>query len=225
MWIKAVFTTEAQKGKANGAHRHRHRHRRWPPAQEASEEAVETSGPPGQAEPGPLLPPAGHREEQRRRLDLRGKHSSRERSRRRNRGGRSGKGKQRRILGNIDLQSKEILARHKLKAEGPKGAKAAPPPPAPEEPERADARRPEVVPPTPMPPPAAKEPEAGPRSTSNILRVKPFPEGTTKELKIKLVKVESGDRETFIASEVEEKRIRLSDLTIENSGAEIIRAC
>ncbi|XP_067882983.1 lysine-specific demethylase 6B-like isoform X2 [Heterodontus francisci] len=171
-------------------------------------------------------PPAAQREEgrpqgQHRRPKHRSKHSSRDRSRRRNRGSKSGKGKQRRILGNIDLQSKEIQAREKVKAEVPKVSKPAPPPSA-EEPEWAEARRAEP------PAPAGKDPDAGGRSAlgaSNILRVKPFPEGTTKELKIKLIKVESGDRETFIASEVEERRIRLSDLTIESSGADVIRAC
>ncbi|XP_072351018.1 uncharacterized protein, partial [Scyliorhinus torazame] len=170
-------------------------------------------------------PPAPQREEGRPRdRHRRRKHSNRDRSRRRNRSSKSGKGKLRRVLGNIDLQSKEIQAREKVKAEGPKGAKPAPPPAA-EEPERAEARKTE--PPAPPPPPP-KEPEPGPRSVlgpSNILRVKPFPEGTTKELKIKLVKVESSDRDTFIASEVEEKRIRLSELTIGNSGAEVVRAC
>ncbi|XP_078389941.1 lysine-specific demethylase 6B-like isoform X2 [Cetorhinus maximus] len=185
-----------------------------------------TSGKPSEAgrAPSPAPPPAATQREEGRPQEQhrRRKHSNRDRSRRRNRSSKSGKGKQRRVLGNIDLQSKEILARDKVKGEGPKGTKPTPPPAA-EEPERVEARRTEVP-----PSPATKELEPGARSVlgpSNILRVKPFPEGTTKELKIKLVKVESGDRETFIASEVEEKRIRLSDLTIENSGADIIRAC
>ncbi|GCC43184.1 hypothetical protein chiPu_0026991 [Chiloscyllium punctatum] len=225
MWIKAVFTTtEAQKGAPDSAHRW---HRGG--SGKAGEPAAALAPP----EPGllPHRPSPGER-----RHEPRGKAPSRERRRR---GGRSAKGKQRCVLGNIDLQSKEILARHKLRSEGPRGTKSAAPNPAsPEEPGRAGTRRPEPVPP---PNPTAsttttsttttstttvtKEPEAGPKATSNVLRVKPFPEGTTKELKIKLVKVESGDRETFIASEVDEKRIRLSDLTIENSGAEVVRAC
>ncbi|XP_060678749.1 lysine-specific demethylase 6B-like isoform X2 [Hemiscyllium ocellatum] len=227
MWIKAVFTTtEAQKGVSDAAHR-------W--HRGGSGKTGEPAA--ALAPPEPGLPP--HRPSPgERRHEPRGKAPSRERRRR---GGRSAKGKQRCVLGNIDLQSKEILARHKLRSEGPRGAKSAAPSPAsPEEPGRAGTRRPEPVPPpnptastttttttstTTSTTTATKEPEAGPKATSNVLRVKPFPEGTTKELKIKLVKVESGDRETFIASEVDEKRIRLSDLTIENSGAEVVRAC
>uniref|UniRef100_UPI00398F6080 lysine-specific demethylase 6B isoform X2 n=1 Tax=Pristiophorus japonicus TaxID=55135 RepID=UPI00398F6080 len=269
MWIKAVFTTEAQKGagerdRRRRQHRHRHRHRPPPPPRPPAEEpeakrpGAEPEAPPTpepartcengpgahrhtvkakEAEASPAAtttmtpPPPSPREEARRRdrrPKHRGKHSAHDRShRRRSRAGKSGKSKQRRILGNIDLQSKEIQAREKLKTEGPKPPKPAPPPPppplpTPEEPERAEARRPE------QPAPASKEPEASGRSSlgpSDVLRVKSFPEGTTKELKIKLVKVESGDRETFIASEVEERRIRLSELTIDSCGADIIRAC
>lgn len=46
-----------------------------------------------------------------------------------------------------------------------------------------------------------------------------------KELKIRLIKVESGDGETFIASEVEEKRIPPEEIGIENTASEIIRSC
>ncbi|XP_072114347.1 lysine-specific demethylase 6B-like isoform X3 [Mobula birostris] len=146
-----------------------------------------------------------------------GKHSARDRGRR---SSKSGKGKQRRILGNIDLQSKEIQAREKGKAEGAKPSR--PSAPILEEPERAEGKRAEPA------APASRESDAGSRTSlgpSDILRVKSFPEGTTKELKIKLVKVESGDRETFIASEVEDRRPRLSELTIESPGADIITAC
>ncbi|XP_061566505.1 lysine-specific demethylase 6B [Cololabis saira] len=59
----------------------------------------------------------------------------------------------------------------------------------------------------------------------DFLKLKAVSDGPPKELKIRLIKVESGDRETFIASEVEEKRIPLQDITIENSASEIIRSC
>ncbi|CDQ91053.1 unnamed protein product [Oncorhynchus mykiss] len=56
-------------------------------------------------------------------------------------------------------------------------------------------------------------------------RLKALSDGPPKELKIRLIKVESGDRETFIASEVEEKRTPLEEISIENTAAEVIRAC
>lgn len=46
-----------------------------------------------------------------------------------------------------------------------------------------------------------------------------------KELKIHLVKLKISGKETFIASEFEQKRISLKELSINNSAAEIIRAC
>nr|XP_046183953.1 lysine-specific demethylase 6B isoform X3 [Oncorhynchus gorbuscha] len=55
--------------------------------------------------------------------------------------------------------------------------------------------------------------------------LKALSDGPPKELKIRLIKVESGDRETFIASEVEEKRTPLEEISIENTAAEVIRAC
>ncbi|KAK3567634.1 hypothetical protein QTP86_020425 [Hemibagrus guttatus] len=56
-------------------------------------------------------------------------------------------------------------------------------------------------------------------------KLKALTDGPPKELKIRLIKVESGDRETFIASEVEEKRIPLGEITIKNTASEIIRSC
>uniref|UniRef100_A0A8C7Q199 Lysine-specific demethylase 6B n=1 Tax=Oncorhynchus mykiss TaxID=8022 RepID=A0A8C7Q199_ONCMY len=50
-------------------------------------------------------------------------------------------------------------------------------------------------------------------------------DGPPKELKIRLIKVESGDRETFIASEVEEKGTSLEEININNTASEVIRAC
>ncbi|XP_048885473.1 lysine-specific demethylase 6B isoform X3 [Brienomyrus brachyistius] len=60
---------------------------------------------------------------------------------------------------------------------------------------------------------------------ADLLKLKALSDGPPKELKIRLIKVESGDRETFIASEVEEKRIPLSEITIKNTAAEVVRAC
>ncbi|KAM9335904.1 uncharacterized protein kdm6ba isoform 2-T5 [Symphorus nematophorus] len=61
--------------------------------------------------------------------------------------------------------------------------------------------------------------------STDFLKLKALSDGPPKELKIRLIKVESGDRETFIASEVEEKRIPLEEISIKNSASEIIRAC
>ncbi|KAJ8389323.1 hypothetical protein AAFF_G00121880 [Aldrovandia affinis] len=60
---------------------------------------------------------------------------------------------------------------------------------------------------------------------ADFLKLKALSDGPPKELKIRLIKVESGDRETFIASEVEEKRIPLGEISIKNTAAEVIRAC
>ncbi|XP_056156120.1 lysine-specific demethylase 6B isoform X2 [Lampris incognitus] len=61
--------------------------------------------------------------------------------------------------------------------------------------------------------------------SADFLKLKALSDGPPKELKIRLIKVESGDRETFIASEVEEKRIPLEEIGIKNTASEIIRAC
>ncbi|XP_055054194.2 uncharacterized protein kdm6ba isoform X1 [Misgurnus anguillicaudatus] len=61
--------------------------------------------------------------------------------------------------------------------------------------------------------------------SDDLQKLKALTDGPPKELKIRLIKVESGDRETFIASEVEEKRIPLEDISIKNTASEIIRAC
>ncbi|XP_053717189.1 lysine-specific demethylase 6B isoform X1 [Synchiropus splendidus] len=61
--------------------------------------------------------------------------------------------------------------------------------------------------------------------STDFLKLKALSDGPPKELKIRLIKVESGDRETFIASEVEEKRIPLEDISIKNTAGEIIRSC
>uniref|UniRef100_A0A1A8S3C5 [histone H3]-trimethyl-L-lysine(27) demethylase n=1 Tax=Nothobranchius rachovii TaxID=451742 RepID=A0A1A8S3C5_9TELE len=61
--------------------------------------------------------------------------------------------------------------------------------------------------------------------STDLLKLKALSDGPPKELKIRLIKVESGDRETFIASEVEEKRIPLKEISIKNTASEIIRSC
>ncbi|KAA8582522.1 hypothetical protein FQN60_006193 [Etheostoma spectabile] len=61
--------------------------------------------------------------------------------------------------------------------------------------------------------------------STDFLKLKALSDGPPKELKIRLIKVESGDRETFIASEVEEKRIPLEEINITNTASEIIRSC
>ncbi|XP_023256410.1 lysine-specific demethylase 6B-like [Seriola lalandi dorsalis] len=67
--------------------------------------------------------------------------------------------------------------------------------------------------------------ESGPLGSTDFLKLKALSDGPPKELKIRLIKVESGDRETFIASEVEEKRIPLEEISIKNTASEIIRSC
>ncbi|XP_056140185.1 uncharacterized protein LOC130116288 [Lampris incognitus] len=57
------------------------------------------------------------------------------------------------------------------------------------------------------------------------LKLKALAMGLSKELKIHLIKVERGVRDTFIASEVEERRIPLSKISIENTASEVVRAC
>lgn len=61
--------------------------------------------------------------------------------------------------------------------------------------------------------------------SEDLQKLKALTDGPPKELKIRLIKVESGDRETFIASEVEERRIPLEEITIKNTASEIIRSC
>ncbi|KAM9834037.1 lysine-specific demethylase 6B-like [Syngnathus typhle] len=62
-------------------------------------------------------------------------------------------------------------------------------------------------------------------SSPDLLKLKALSDGPPKELKIRLIKVESGDRESFIASGVEDKRIPLERISIKNTAAEIIRSC
>ncbi|XP_043106279.1 lysine (K)-specific demethylase 6B, b [Puntigrus tetrazona] len=59
----------------------------------------------------------------------------------------------------------------------------------------------------------------------NLLNLKELSKIPLKELKICLVKVESGGRQTFIASEIEQKTMPLSAINIKNKADEVIRAC
>uniref|UniRef100_A0A8C9NXF5 [histone H3]-trimethyl-L-lysine(27) demethylase n=1 Tax=Spermophilus dauricus TaxID=99837 RepID=A0A8C9NXF5_SPEDA len=61
-------------------------------------------------------------------------------------------------------------------------------------------------------------------SRADMLKLRSLSEGPPKELKIRLIKVESGDKETFIASEVEERRLRMADLTISHCAADVVRS-
>ncbi|XP_078526583.1 lysine-specific demethylase 6B isoform X2 [Lissotriton helveticus] len=141
-------------------------------------------------------------------------------SSRRHKGNKSRKEKNRKILGNLDLQSKEIQSRENTKTES--GAKAVKPA------STSERLKTEIVKKEESPPAPPKEISNTTTSTTTVcadlLKMRSFMGGPPKELKIRLIKVESGNRETFIASEVEEKRIALVDLTIKNSAAEIVRA-
>ncbi|KAK5876051.1 hypothetical protein CesoFtcFv8_027059 [Champsocephalus esox] len=124
--------------------------------------------------------------------------------------------KDRRILGDLNLQSKDGSEKNldhydteKTKADGASGTGSAS---EGEGPERSSEDR--------------KDSESGSSlGSTDFLKLKALSDGPPKELKIRLIKVESGDRETFMASEVEEKRIPLEEITIKNSASEIIRSC
>ncbi|XP_060911621.1 lysine (K)-specific demethylase 6B, b isoform X1 [Labrus mixtus] len=66
-----------------------------------------------------------------------------------------------------------------------------------------------------------------PRSSAPVdpLKLKALSMGLCKELKILLFKLESAGRQTYNLSELEAKRIPLSKISIENTAAEVIRAC
>ncbi|TFJ96662.1 putative sulfate transporter 3.3 [Platysternon megacephalum] len=133
--------------------------------------------------------------------------------RRLRREGKAPKEKNRQVLGNLDPQCTDCQARENG-AQGEAGNAGKPPPPAGPPPERR--------------PPARKEEGPGPGPAgvcpADLLKLRSFTEGPPKELKIRLIKVESGDKETFIASEVEERRLPLAELTIAHSAADVVRA-
>ncbi|XP_028278039.1 uncharacterized protein LOC114446584 [Parambassis ranga] len=57
------------------------------------------------------------------------------------------------------------------------------------------------------------------------LKLKALSMGLSKELRILLIKMESDGRQTFNISELEEQRIPLSKISINNTATEVIRAC
>lgn len=71
--------------------------------------------------------------------------------------------------------------------------------------------------------PASKAPCSG--TLVDPLKLKALSMGLSKELKILLVKVKSGGRQTFNISEVEEQRIPLCKISITNTASEVVRAC
>ncbi|XP_071389069.1 uncharacterized protein kdm6ba isoform X2 [Centroberyx affinis] len=133
--------------------------------------------------------------------------------------------KDRRILGDLDLQSKEVREKNRARSDSEKKKrKEASSAGSTSEGEHAEwtsqssGERSSGC---------KKDTESSGSSLGSMdfLKLKALSDGPPKELKIRLIKVESGDRETFIASEVEEKRIPLEDICIKNTASEIIRAC
>ncbi|XP_037615609.1 lysine-specific demethylase 6B [Sebastes umbrosus] len=132
--------------------------------------------------------------------------------------------KDRRILGDLNLQSKEgsdkswsHYDKDKTKRKEASGAGSASEGEHAEWTSRSSGERSSED---------KKDSESGSSlGSTDFLKLKALSDGPPKELKIRLIKVESGDRETFIASEVEEKRIPLEEITIKNSASEIIRSC
>ncbi|XP_067112740.1 lysine-specific demethylase 6B-like [Osmerus mordax] len=74
-------------------------------------------------------------------------------------------------------------------------------------------------------PPAPLRRTPCPLAPADFLKLKALSLGPPKELKIRLIKVESGDRETFMASEIERPRIPLAETSIKHPASDIIRAC
>lgn len=135
------------------------------------------------------------------------------------------KEKSRRVLGNLDLQSEEIQGREKARPDLGGASKAKPPTAPGPPPVPAPSAQP-TPPAAPAPGKKAREEAPGPPGVSraDMLKLRSLSEGPPKELKIRLIKVESGDKETFIASEVEERRLRMADLTISHCAADVVRA-
>lgn len=74
---------------------------------------------------------------------------------------------------------------------------------------------------------ATKPTSSPPRSKAPVdpLRLKALSMGLSKELKIILVKMDCAGRQTFNISELEERRIPLSEIDIQNTATEVISAC
>ncbi|XP_014851026.1 PREDICTED: lysine-specific demethylase 6B-like [Poecilia mexicana] len=71
--------------------------------------------------------------------------------------------------------------------------------------------------------PASKPPCS--KGPVDPLKLKALSMGLSKELKVVLIKMDSAGRQTFNISELEEPRIPMSELTIVNTAAEVVRAC
>ncbi|CDQ70707.1 unnamed protein product [Oncorhynchus mykiss] len=133
--------------------------------------------------------------------------------------------KSRPIPGNLGLQSKDIQGQKDKAHTGntEQGAQST------EERCMATANStintPSTATPTPAPPAAPVRRTPCPLAAADFLKLKALSMGPPKELKIRLIKVESADRETFIASEVEEHRIPLGEVSIRHTASEVIRAC
>lgn len=121
----------------------------------------------------------------------------------RHKDGKSHKEKDRRILGDLNLQSKERAEKNRSHHGSDKKKRRMASTSTGEE----------------------KSDSGSSLGPTDFLKLKALSDGPPKELKIRLIKVESGDRETFIASEVEEKRIPLEEIGIKNTASEIIRSC
>ncbi|KAM9312492.1 lysine-specific demethylase 6B [Gastrophryne carolinensis] len=145
-----------------------------------------------------------------RKKDKRHRKTRKDRSRRAKES-RSRKDKERQVLGNLDLQSQcrdtPKSSKQGRKAEG--GRRGT------EDHHQSSS---------PAAPASAPTSASHGTPSSDLLKMRSLMEGPPKELKIRLIKVESGDRETFIASEVEEKRLHASELTINHTATEIIKA-
>ncbi|XP_041444897.1 lysine-specific demethylase 6B isoform X2 [Xenopus laevis] len=128
---------------------------------------------------------------------------------------RSLKDKERQVLGNLDLQSQCRDTTNSTLKQGSRKSDTS---------RRSCEEAHHHQPTPPTAPTSTPPPTSHGTANSDLLKMRPFIEGPPKELKIRLIKVESGDRETFIASEVEERRLQASELTINNTAAEIVRA-
>ncbi|NP_001102299.2 lysine-specific demethylase 6B isoform 1 [Rattus norvegicus] len=191
-----------------------------PPAQ-----AKEESGGVAVAAAGPGSGKRRQKEHRRHRRTCRDSVGRRPREGRAKAKAKAPKEKSRRVLGNLDLQSEEIQGREKARpdvggASKVKTPTTPAPPPAP-----APSAQP-TPPSAPVPGKKTREEAPGPPGVSraDMLKLRSLSEGPPKELKIRLIKVESGDKETFIASEVEERRLRMADLTISHCAADVMRA-
>lgn len=123
----------------------------------------------------------------------------------RHKDGKSHKEKDRRILGDLNLQSKERAEKNRS--------------------HHCSDKKKRRMASTSSSTSEGKSDSGSSLGPTDFLKLKALSDGPPKELKIRLIKVESGDRETFIASEVEEKRIPLEEIGIKNTASEIIRSC